>query len=871
MAGRSSGDPGDLLPLVFARPQEAVGQARALLAARPEPYAASVAHQVIGIWERDFGDLSAGLRHLRQALRQALRLAAGSGSGNREADVLATLGAAYVHAGRSRQGLATLDRAVARASGVTLARVLFRRAYVYWVLGRHRQALADLRPAIPLLDRAGDVIWTARALTLRATVDLAMGLADRAAADFAAAERLWDATGQEHDKAVAVENRGMAAFRTGDLPAALGHFDEAARRYAKLGTPAFVLAAQRCGVLLAAGLAPEALHEADAAIDLLDRMGGQRTRRAELMLVAARSAEAAGDPKAAAERAAAATRLFSAQDRPWWEAHARLAACQARLTLGEVSGRLLRTATSVAGRLAELGSPEATQGSLVAGRIALALGRSGDAERHLTAAARGRRQGPALNRVDGWAAQALLAESGGRPRAMLEACRRGLDLLDEHRMTLGSSELRARVTAQGAELATLAQREAFRRRDPRRLLVWSERWRAAVLAVPPARPPEDPELVRDLTAFREISSRIAATGGVSVLRREHDRLEREIRARSLRMGGQGGGSGHRLDVPALLDAVGDGRLVEIVALDGRLVVLLCGGGRVRLFEAGRLDDAAGEAAHVRAGLRRMAYQGSAARLALVEEGGRRLERLLLGAAASHLGDGPVVVVPPGLLHGVPWAVLPSLRDRVVSVSPSAGAWLRTRSIGPLGGRVVLVRGPGLASGGSEVPALTSLYGEATVLSGGAASGQAVLQELGGSRIAHIAAHGTFRADSPLFSSLEMDDGPLIVHDLERLRGAPYQLILSSCDSGALEPVGADELLGLAAALLPLGTAGIVASLVPVHDEAVVPLMVALHESLRAGRTLAESLRDARAATTTGPSPTPLALATAWSFTAIGAA
>jgi CHAT domain-containing protein len=113
----------------------------------------------------------------------------------------------------------------------------------------------------------------------------------------------------------------------------------------------------------------------------------------------------------------------------------------------------------------------------------------------------------------------------------------------------------------------------------------------------------------------------------------------------------------------------------------------------------------------------------------------------------------------------------------------------------------------------------------------------------------------------------MDDGPLIVHDLERLRGAPYQLVLSSCDSAALEPVGADELLGLAAALLPLGTAGIVASLVPVHDEAVVPLMVALHESLRAGHTLAEALRDARAAM----AGTALALATGWSFIAIGAA
>jgi hypothetical protein len=503
----------------------------------------------------------------------------------------------------------------------------------------------------------------------------------------------------------------------------------------------------------------------------------------------------------------------------------------------------------------------------------MALGRGADAERHLAVAAKARWRGPAFARVDGWVAQVLLAEAAGRGRGLLDACRRGLELLDEHRMTLGASELRARVTARGAELATFAQRATAD--DPRRLLVWSERRRAAALAVPPARPPDDPELQRDLTAFREISSRVEAARSagrpVPWLRREQERLERDIRARSLRMRSEGTAPDHRVDVRALLAALGDGRLIEIVALDGRLRVLLCGRGRVRAFQAGRVADAASEAEHVRAALRRFAYQGSGGRVALLEEAGRRLQEILLGPAVRHLGEGPVVVVPPGPLHGVPWALLPALRERVLSVSPSASTWLRARRIEPRGDRVVLVRGPGLATrgaeGGAEVPVLAGLYGGATVLENGAAGGDAVLKEIDGCRIAHIAAHGTFRADSPMFSSLQMDDGPLIVHDLERLRSAPYRIILSSCDSGTLEPVGADELLGLATALLPLGTAGIVASSVPVHDEAVVPLMVALHQALRSGRGLAEALRDARA---TLPSSA-LHQATGWSFSAIGAA
>src|SRR5882757_9479875 len=101
----------------------------------------------------------------------------------------------------------------------------------------------------------------------------------------------------------------------------------------------------------------------------------------------------------------------------------------------------------------------------------------------------------------------------------------------------------------------------------------------------------------------------------------------------------------------------------------------------------------------------------------------------------------------------------------------------------------------------------------------------------------LAAHGTFRADNPMFSSILLDDGPLIVHDFERLGRAPYQLVLAGCDSGVAAPVGADELLGLVSSLMPLGAAGIVASIVPVNDIAVVPVMVALHDAVRRGAGL----------------------------------
>ncbi|WP_030225999.1 CHAT domain-containing protein [Streptomyces sp. NRRL WC-3626] len=855
--------------MVFADPGEARARAEQVLGDRPPALHASVAHQVIGIWQRDFGDLRLALTHLRRARTWAAR----ADSAEREADVLATLGVALVHAGRTRQGMDALGRGVERGSGHTRARVLFRRAYSWWVLGHHKEALEDVRRAIPVLRQAEDVIWTARALTLRATVHLALGSVERAVADFTAAEALWETTGQEHDKADAVESRGLAAFRAGDMPAALRLLDEAEERYAKLGTPTFMLNIRRCEVLMAAGLAAEALAEADSAVRALDEIGGQSTRKAELLLAAARAARLAGEPQTAIARAALAVRLFAGQRRTWWETHARLVLIGARHAAGHASGRLVADAAAVAGRLAALGAPAAPEASLLAGRIALDLGRTAEAERHLALAARSRHGGPPLARLTGWAAQALRARAAGSPRGVLEACRRGLDVLDDHRMTLGASELRARATAQGAELAALAQRASLVSGGPRRLLVWSERWRATALSAPPTRPPADRALLSGMTAYREIAARAeeARMEGrpVPALERDQRRLEREIRSRTLHMRGEAPDGGDGFDVGRLLARLGDDTsLVELAVLDGRVQVLLCGRGRVRRFEAGLLAAAETEAEHIQAGLRRLAHPGAQARLPVVEAAGRRLEELLLGPAAAQLGEGPVVIVPPGRLHRVPWALLPSLRERVVSVSPSASSWLRAKETAPPpGGRQVLVRGPGLATGGAEVPELAARYGGATVLEDDHATVPRVLRELDGAGLAHIAAHGAFRADGPMFSSLRMADGPLIVHDFERLDRSPYRIILSCCDTARFASVGADELLGLVTALLPLGTAGVVACSSPVNDAAVVPLMGALHRGLGAGLSLAEALRDARG---TLPSDA-VHRATGWAFSAFGAA
>ena len=97
----------------------------------------------------------------------------------------------------------------------------------------------------------------------------------------------------------------------------------------------------------------------------------------------------------------------------------------------------------------------------------------------------------------------------------------------------------------------------------------------------------------------------------------------------------------------------------------------------------------------------------------------------------------------------------------------------------------------------------------------------------------------------MFSALDLADGPLTVHDLESMRRAPETLVLSACDSGLSAVQPGDELLGLAASLLAMGTRTLVASLLPVPDDATRSLMVDLHRRLRAGASPANALAAAQ--------------------------
>jgi CHAT domain-containing protein len=269
----------------------------------------------------------------------------------------------------------------------------------------------------------------------------------------------------------------------------------------------------------------------------------------------------------------------------------------------------------------------------------------------------------------------------------------------------------------------------------------------------------------------------------------------------------------------------------------------------RLHELGSAETVTSAAEALAFAARRLAVAGSPAVLdragAALRTWAEALDGHLFAPLREDLGDRPLVLVPTASLQSVPWSVLPSLRGRPVSVAPSAATWLRSSEVRASGRtEVVAVAGPGLAAADQEVHEIARARGCRQIV-GLAATSAAVMGVMDTADTVHIAAHGRLRTDNPMLSSLVLADGPLTVYDLEHLAATPRLVVLPACRSGLSSVQPGDEVMGLAQALLAMGTQTVVATVVPVPDEATRPIMVDLHCRLTAGATPAEALAAAQ--------------------------
>jgi len=230
-----------------------------------------------------------------------------------------------------------------------------------------------------------------------------------------------------------------------------------------------------------------------------------------------------------------------------------------------------------------------------------------------------------------------------------------------------------------------------------------------------------------------------------------------------------------------------------------------------------------------------------------------LHSLLLRPIERRLGNRRLIVVPHRALHYVPFHALYDGTDyvierREVGYAPSASVlrYCHARPRQPLDHAVLL----GLADEQTprvrdELAALAPLFPTATVLIDDQATVAALRTWAASADVLHLACHGQFRPDNPLFSSLQLADGWLTVRDTYNLELNCGLVTLSACETGLNAVAPGDELIGLARGFFSAGAPSLLVSLWTVDDESTAALMTSFYTRLRAGDRPAAALRHAQ--------------------------
>jgi CHAT domain-containing protein/tetratricopeptide (TPR) repeat protein len=240
---------------------------------------------------------------------------------------------------------------------------------------------------------------------------------------------------------------------------------------------------------------------------------------------------------------------------------------------------------------------------------------------------------------------------------------------------------------------------------------------------------------------------------------------------------------------------------------------------------------------------------------------------LLGAVQAHLGNlyqeliAPfrerlraqnLVIVPHGVLHYVPFHALYDgsqylIDSFTISYAPSSSVYSHCLR------KPAKADGPSLILGVpderaplilDEVQAVAKALPRAGLIVGAAANHAALREKGEHSRYIHIATHGNFRQDNPMFSGIRLGDAYLNLYDLYQLRLEAELVTLSGCSTGMNAVTPGDELLGLIRGLLFAGAHSLVLTLWDVHDQSTAAFMNKFYLRLAAGEPKARALQGA---------------------------
>ncbi|AXL10829.1 CHAT domain-containing protein [Microbacterium foliorum] len=705
--------------------------------------------------------------------------------------------------------------------------------------GRLDEAELSLTTAINGLD--DDSIEGANLRMSRAMVDMQRHRLDRCADDLQRAIATYEAHDAQEPLAEARHNLGYAALLGGDLVTALALMTRSRPMLAATSDLAAAISdLDRAEVLRDAGLTTEA-EELLGTVAV--QFGAQRMRQArgEAEFHLARSL-LRHDAVAAERAAATASRRFATLGSEGWAARAEAVRLEAGLrahpTRPPAAADFTRTAAAL------------TRGGFRTEAAALSLtARFADGGRMPRLAP----DAPMPLRLRAHEVRAARASAAGRDADARRAAAAGLDLLTTWQQSFGALDLQASVAMHGTELMFTGLAAAARSHDPEVVFEWSERARHLSQQVAPVRPPHDAELSADLAELRMLRADLAGSDWTTDTRVRE--LRDRVRDRQWSSTGAGGNR-ERLglrETRSTLD--GDTAILAYIYTRTELlcVVVTASDSSIVELSWARIQDALDG---LRADLDVAALTRGGAMAALVsrslDDRLRVLDDALLAPVRAAAGGARrLVLTIPGILAGVPWAMLPGMSGTPFTLATSVSRWLG--DIAPAPATIAQVAagfatGPRVARADEEVRRAAAAWQDATVLGGDDARVSAVTALAEDVDILHIAAHGRHAVDNPLFSGFELADGTLFGYDVDLIARAPATVVLSACELGRSSVRWGEEALGMTRVWLHAGTRCVIAAPVVVADDVACELLGAVHDQLAAGVAPAVALAAASEST-----------------------
>jgi len=316
-----------------------------------------------------------------------------------------------------------------------------------------------------------------------------------------------------------------------------------------------------------------------------------------------------------------------------------------------------------------------------------------------------------------------------------------------------------------------------------------------------------------------------------------------------------------LDIARLGRELGrDTALVEYFALDGELMAfLVTDEGVEAIRHLGYEDEADAAIERLRFQINSLRFGSSQMRKYMDQITARarhylaRLYDILMRPLEDRLGSRRLIVVPHRTLHYVPFHALFDgaqhvIEQREVCYTPGAGVLMQCLDAPRRSMRRALMlavsdeRAPKVID---EVQAIALLFEDSCALTEDRATIAALSENASSADVLHLACHGQFRADNPLFSSLRLGDGWFTVRDASALDLKCQIVTLSACETGANRVAPGEELIGLARGFFAAGAPTLLVTLWTVADEETVQLMTDFYTHLLAGASASAALRQAQ--------------------------